>query len=478
MEIGNIIESFDKIVVWGAGYLFNKYLDLLPDYAYIIDNNSRLWGCNEQGDSILSPDILLHEESEKVLIIICSKNTDDIVRKLNTYGKYSYIDILSYSVLMTYGSHEDVCSLCNQESKYVLILAGIEARFHRNGQKKCIEEQLKIIWDSGFFTCEVSPLRCCSFHGKDLSYAFVCINGLFYGCYSLEQIVDYFRRVRSLIIHGLYYNYEYMERLISRITVEKKIVYYIHDYSCLCDCQFLFYNDHSCIRDDSLICDSCTHYIDTINHRKLHEKLFSRCNVIICPSADVKNRIESIYQSINCIVIPHLVYDVRYVLKDTTDDIKVAFCGVGNKLKGWHKFVEIVDTYTKDYRWFSFGETFDAVKKNIKTIGVEINKDTVFTMAEALVKYDIDIVVFPTLCPETYGYTYYESLESACFPVTTIQSGNIAYDIHDANYGVVFDTNEDLVRWFGDKRRVVRELSSPRKKIFNVRTNDAFMEYV
>jgi hypothetical protein len=66
-------------------------------------------------------------------------------------------------------------------------------------------------------------------------------------------------------------------------------------------------------------------------------------------------------------------------------------------------------------------------------------------MISALKHEQIDIAVLCSLCPETFSFTCFESLEAGCFLITTKFSGNIAAQIKkDPRYGIILDSADML----------------------------------
>lgn len=82
-----------KIVLFGTGKYFDYYLrNYGKKYppAYAIDNNHEKWNTTKGGVKILSPEIIKTERADDILVIICSKNCQDMVDQIYSYGEYDY----------------------------------------------------------------------------------------------------------------------------------------------------------------------------------------------------------------------------------------------------------------------------------------------------------------------------------------------------------------------------------------------------
>lgn len=82
-----------KIVLFGTGKYFDYYMrNYGTKYppAYAIDNNHEKWNTTKGGVKILSPEIIKTEKADDILVIICSKNCQDMIDQICSYGEYDY----------------------------------------------------------------------------------------------------------------------------------------------------------------------------------------------------------------------------------------------------------------------------------------------------------------------------------------------------------------------------------------------------
>ena len=90
------VQRNQKIILFGTGLYFDIYmneygiLDKKYSPAYAIDNDSSKWNTEKNGVKIVNPLTLLQEKEEDVLVIICSKNYDDMLLQLRELGNFNY----------------------------------------------------------------------------------------------------------------------------------------------------------------------------------------------------------------------------------------------------------------------------------------------------------------------------------------------------------------------------------------------------
>lgn len=83
-QIGEIINSAQKIVIWGGGQytkqILERYQDLRKNLLYLVDNNTIRQGILIGDKEIFAPD-KLYKEKECLTVCICSMNNAEDIRK-------------------------------------------------------------------------------------------------------------------------------------------------------------------------------------------------------------------------------------------------------------------------------------------------------------------------------------------------------------------------------------------------------------
>lgn len=79
-----------KIVLFGTGVYFDAYMDrmgskkeYIPEYA--VDNNKEQWGKEKRGIKVESPEKLLEEGQEDLLVLVCCKNYLPVMEQIKGY---------------------------------------------------------------------------------------------------------------------------------------------------------------------------------------------------------------------------------------------------------------------------------------------------------------------------------------------------------------------------------------------------------
>lgn len=87
--------SENKAVIFGAGIGGRNVLRILGDRcSFFVDNDEKKWGSWIGDTPVMSPDILLEESKEHIILIIASNAVDDIVLQLQKMGLYKNIEHL------------------------------------------------------------------------------------------------------------------------------------------------------------------------------------------------------------------------------------------------------------------------------------------------------------------------------------------------------------------------------------------------
>lgn len=101
---GCLFEKEKKIIGWGTGSVYAYYSSIFPiKIDYLIDNEKDKWGSTLDGHSICSPDGLLEENPENVLIVIYSSFSDSITKQIRAIGAFA---IIPASIVFGYHEHQ------------------------------------------------------------------------------------------------------------------------------------------------------------------------------------------------------------------------------------------------------------------------------------------------------------------------------------------------------------------------------------
>lgn len=479
-NVQRVLGKYKKVIAWGAGKYFDKFHELISDsISYIVDKNEALQARGKNGFCVRTHEHLYQEIAEECLIVVFNAHFLDVLAEVPQYGDFDVINIVSLQWLNKIKNSTDEKAYINCKKCPVLVCGGFHAIWETNGSRKFIVNQNKVLHKRGMETLEISPLEYYMHAELSNCFCLVSYNGTVKGVWTLDKVAKCYQMVRGVIIHSLYYNHQILENLLEKITVEKSILYYLHDFYCICNNRFMYNETNSCIDNDGGIkCGGCSNKEKHIDIMAFHKKIFDLYNVIlVAPSEDTALRVKKFYPRNDIRVIPHLKYDEVQNIKQSKIS-RIAYIGNACWLKGWNEYVNIFSELKGQYEFFCLGMC-DAsnyvegiVYREIELENVGVKMD----MTESLQKYEIDIVYMGAVWPETYSYTYYEAYEAGCFVITNELSGNISAQVKKNRNGMIFHETVDVIDWLKDKETVLKTINQMNgKKIINIEPDDTFM---
>jgi len=241
-------------------------------------------------------------------------------------------------------------------------------------------------------------------------------------------------------------------------SIKSPIKFFVHDYYTICtQCNFLKNGIEFCgpeVMSPSK-CSDCKYYNRSKRIQpKVREffDLYKNRLKIIAPSASAANIWGNAYPNFKnqIIIIYHQQLIDKYYanMESITSNapLKIAFVGVKAVNKGWLNWKDAVEASHNDncnYKYYHFGASDDNLTY-VNKIDVSFQREGLNAMVTKLREYSIDCVVLASICPETYSYTYYESMSANAFIITNINSGNIASEVQKNNNGIVLKNNNQL----------------------------------
>jgi len=87
------VQPDQKIILFGTGRYFDLYMERYADKykpAYAVDNNQKLWGKYKDKVLIKNSESITKESPEKIIVILCAKDCENIKRQLAEHGEYDY----------------------------------------------------------------------------------------------------------------------------------------------------------------------------------------------------------------------------------------------------------------------------------------------------------------------------------------------------------------------------------------------------
>ena len=269
-------------------------------------------------------------------------------------------------------------------------------------------------------------------------------------------------------------------------TIKPRCVrFFVHDYYSLCPQANLLYNGEMfCDLPAATALKCCTCFMGRGRRRHLREvaTLFAQVSRFIVPSEVARGLFLRVYPELKgkTQVIPHQQVAVVGVSKqraptgsESVRKIRVAYVGQSYYHKGWETWKRFVAAADPDqYVLYHAGVTSEMLPRVSHVPVSSINSDE-NAMTRTLQDLRVDLAFLWSVCPETYSFTFFESLAAGCFIVTNPGSGNIAEQVRQYSCGVVLADEEELFAYFADVERVKQDLAQYAVRIPQVEFNPA-----
>lgn len=235
--------------------------------------------------------------------------------------------------------------------------------------------------------------------------------------------------------------------------------YYLHDFQSICDSrnfingegEFCGYGitGWECSKD-------CKYYGASRRNKEIFRHIMTATGSRICcvaPSESTKNIFEKTFSEYNgrFKVLRHQTTESNRKIDAPKGDVmKVAFIGAQNVIKGWEDYKKVIDRIRKPGIELYYLGTGTDIPSGVKAVRVSVWEQGNTAMQDALQANKIDVVLLLSCWPETYSYTFFESLSAGCYILTYRSSGNIADQVTGRTCGKVFGNLEELERYFED----------------------------
>lgn len=345
----------------------------------------------------------------------------------------------------------------------------------------------------------VSTIFICPFNIGGLfssrSYWLLRVDKKLLGVLSIEGVIGYLKRIQKsgyelegIILHHLRnINVDNIDLIFSVFNCS--ILVYIHDYYMICPNGGgnLLKNGKICGTIESGIaeCANCDYFgFATVKFKQLFDKHLNRI-MFVAPSNSCKHYWICAYPEFESrtLVLFHQVLEgeSNFIHKKIVNHerIRVGFVGSPTAIKGWEDFKYALERIKclEKYYFFHFGKKRDDIN-GITNVFVDFHSSE-NAMVEALKNNQIDVALLLSKCPETYCYTYYESIAAGCYIVSFKNSGNIADQIYQRENGIVLNNIDDLISLFNDFEGFKVKIENCIHNVPNKLTNNgSFIRYL
>lgn len=479
--------NYDSVIGWGTGRYYTQCYGELRDklgvdITYLIDNNPERWGNKFEGKEVYPPEILKKENPDKTLIIIFSMFYKEIKEQISKYGNFDVVEGEELFQIKESLENGERHILNEYEKRQDIIITISRNNYLHNlgGTSKFIREQKLVLDKHNYINLHIywREYKIEGFNGLMLS---VVKNGKSIGLYKLEDFFGEVKNIRAIIVHNLtYLDLEVFEEICKLVKHKTNILYYLHDFSSVCENIKLMYNDDcycAAYEENWGICSTCKYRERRKEIFEFHKRLIINYDIkFIAPSESTKTIFCKSYNILSdrVRVIPHLTYKLIENNKIKKDKLRIAYVGSQSKFKGWEIFKKIFELFKDKYEFYCLGSGAEIIP-GIKYCDVSFIKDGENAMVVELMKNSIDISFLWSICPETYSYTYYESFAAGSFVITNNLSGNIADQVRNNKNGIVLEDYSELIDLLSNEDYLSYLVENNKYRIDNIEKNNEFL---
>lgn len=363
-----------------------------------------------------------------------------------------------------------------KHSRFVVCFTRADYRNAASGIEKYLTEEVALLARQGISCVSVFPFRTRRHGGLDawLSHFWgVVVDGQWQGFFRAADLAGWLAGCQQegkggLLEIQLHHIQDYPLEVLAPFlaAVPAPVRLFVHDYHVLCRQYNLLRNGAVfCGTDAPSLekCEGCAYweapYFPAM--RSFIEGLRGRLDILV-PSEAAQRVILG--------ALPEWREDIRVVPHWRAAEgvgggapppvgqvLKLGFVGLPSRVKGWAVFESVGHTVTDQqapYEFFHFGRPARESRAFIRNVPVSFVRDGRDAMATALRTAGVEMVVLWSICPETYSYTLYESLQAGAMIVTHADSGNIADEVCRSDVGVVLENEQQLLDYLTDVERV------------------------
>jgi hypothetical protein len=356
-----------------------------------------------------------------------------------------------------------------QNKKYILSISFANYLKGISGMAKVLLEHQKVYNAANISYVNLFVVKKYLLHEKITAFCVygLVIDGTYKGIFQMEQIIDLIKswKINGSVLldihlhHFLFIKIKQVYLLFNSLP-KTPIKIYLHDYYTMC-CNFtLMKNGIDYCGDGALSdikCGNCSYYLRSkVRIREISALIHQYKNriTIVSPSETTKAIWLSAYSEFigQVVVIPHQKHEAQYTGNrgqiTVEEKVRIAYLGMPAMHKGWNDWQEVVQKADINrFEFYVFNSSNDLYNGMIK-VKVQYSAESLSAMTQALREYKIHVVLLWAKWPETYSYTYYESLSANAYVITNSVSGNITDKVMMNRNGIVLRDKESLFELF------------------------------
>lgn len=203
--------------------------------------------------------------------------------------------------------------------------------------------------------------------------------------------------------------------------------YFIHDFYCVCPRYILLNKDNAFCQceTEQAKCNACLHDaasdIEISKWRNSFQRLLQGAERVEAPSQNTAKIVNAYYPELSITVsehpVPPHIHNTAGLVRHGGNMLHISVLGAIGIAKGSRIIYELADEIAKKKLPMKItiigytdvhGSAYENADGTLRILGPYNNED----VSDLLAKYDTDIVLLPSICPETYSYTASEAIYS------------------------------------------------------------------
>lgn len=350
---------------------------------------------------------------------------------------------------------------CFDHDKFLLVIEGFDHLKDSSGTSKVVKSHELLFHEHGYDYVCIYPINLTYRIGITMTGVYgLSVNGKAEGFTGLDNLKFCLAECERaghglagiLIHHAIFNDLEKLGAFLHAFLETKK-VFYLHDYWTCCISINMMRDKAKnawCHSDMKAGCNGCVWKERNDQHREEIKRFFDLIGVceFIAPSESVKRewRLRNPLGFDLVRVIEHLKPSSVGVRsqESSADVVRVAFVGAPNINKGWLEFEYLAKRCKGKVKLYHMGHT-DLRIQGVENVDVQIHKQGLNAMVNALNSNNIDISLLLSGWLETYSYTLFESLQAKSLVCCFEDSGNVADVIRKTGGGWCFKNKEALL---------------------------------
>lgn len=290
--------------------------------------------------------------------------------------------------------------------------------------------------------------------------------------YSREYVFRYFEQIIA-ITDSLKIDKIILNELVSYADIDKvledivqisenknaELEMLLHDYYAFCPSVNLLKTEGGyCGLPQNEACQKCYERYEYSQLNKCDsivewqgywKKFFGHCARIVAFSQDTKDKFEKVFGKMGQVcLIPHQVNYIQNLEKSykTTKTFNIAVLGTLTEHKGLYiveELLKCIRTDKRDATLMLIGEVPEHTKGILKELK-QTGRYDVSDLPELILKNDIDLILIPSIWPETFSYTTEEAMKLQ-IPVACFDFGAPAERVKNYEKGIILSSNNPKV---------------------------------